>query len=66
MVLLDARVHSEHAKVIRCDIRPESVEKYRDAENGTISEKIQRVIPRANVFKTPLYFLENKYCVLKT
>jgi hypothetical protein len=39
MVLVDAESHSEHAQVMRCDIKPGSVEKSRDVENDTISRK---------------------------
>jgi hypothetical protein len=43
MVLVDERAHSGHEKVIRCYIKQESVEKFRDVENQTISEKLQRI-----------------------
>jgi hypothetical protein len=39
MVLVDLKAHFEHAKVIICDIKQESVEKTRDIENHAISEK---------------------------
>jgi hypothetical protein len=37
MGLVYAGVYSKHVQVIRCDIRPGSVKKSRDVENGTIS-----------------------------
>jgi hypothetical protein len=39
---VDAVVHTVHVIVIRCDIKPESVEKSRDGTNGDISEETQR------------------------
>jgi hypothetical protein len=49
MVLIDARVHSEHLLVIRSDIEAESIEKSRVVEMG------QR-IPLGSHFQTPRYF----------
>jgi hypothetical protein len=37
MVILDASVHSEHAKVIRCDFKLGSVERSIDLERGHTS-----------------------------
>jgi hypothetical protein len=36
---VSAVVHFEHELLIGCDIKPESVEKSRDVENESISEK---------------------------
>jgi hypothetical protein len=36
MILIDVRVHFEHVKVIRSNVGPESVEKYRDVQNEPI------------------------------
>jgi hypothetical protein len=47
IVLVDAEFHFKHFQVIRCNIKTESVEKCRDVENETISEKLQRVSPWA-------------------
>jgi hypothetical protein len=40
MVIVYLRYRSEHGQVIRCDIKPGTVERSRDVENRTISEKI--------------------------
>jgi hypothetical protein len=37
MIIVDVRAHSEHVQIIRCGIKPGSVEKSRDVENETIS-----------------------------
>jgi hypothetical protein len=39
MTPVDAGAHSEHVKVIWCNIKRSSVEKSWHAENGTISEE---------------------------
>jgi hypothetical protein len=59
MILVDSRAQSGHMQVIRCDIKPRSVEKSIRSRNGTVSEKIQRVsIPLGPNFETSLYFLK--------
>jgi hypothetical protein len=57
-ILVDATVHSEHGPLIRCDISPRSVERSRDIENGTISEKIQWIIHLGQLFKQRCIFLK--------
>jgi hypothetical protein len=39
MILVNAKVHSEHDQVIRSDIGHGSVEKWRDVQNEPISGK---------------------------
>jgi hypothetical protein len=39
MALVKSRAHFEHVQVIRCDIKRESVEKFRDVQNKPISGK---------------------------
>jgi hypothetical protein len=36
MILVDVRVPPEHLKLIRSNIRPESIEKCRDVQNESI------------------------------
>jgi hypothetical protein len=55
----------EHVQVIRCDIKPGSVEKSRDVKNRMISEKIQRKLPLGHDFQTPHYFIEGITVVLE-
>jgi hypothetical protein len=43
MALVNSRAHSKHVQVIRCDIKWESVEKFRDVQNEPISGKKQRM-----------------------
>jgi hypothetical protein len=38
-VSADGTVHFEHILLIRCDIEPRSVKRFRDVENSIISEK---------------------------
>lgn len=38
---MDARIHSEHVQVIKCDISPKLVKTSKDVKNESISEKIQ-------------------------
>jgi hypothetical protein len=45
MVLIDRGAHSEHISVFGCDIKPGSVGRFRDVENGMVSEKIPWVQP---------------------
>jgi hypothetical protein len=45
MVPVDEGVRFEHAQVIRCDIKPGSVDRNRDVENAMVSEKNQGVVP---------------------
>jgi hypothetical protein len=45
MVLVDMKAHSEHVQVIRCDIKPGSVERSRGVKNGAIFENIVKVYP---------------------
>jgi hypothetical protein len=40
-----AGVHSEHVQLIRSDIGPESVKKYRDVQNEQISGKQRGCYP---------------------
>jgi hypothetical protein len=65
MILVNARANFEHAQVIRSDIGPESVEKFRDVQNGPISGK-KLIISLALFFQPPLYFLETEKCICKT
>jgi hypothetical protein len=44
-VPVEVAVHSEHVQVIRCEIKPGSIERFRDLKDETISEKIRRVYP---------------------
>jgi hypothetical protein len=60
MALVNSRAHSEHIQVIRCDIKQESVEKLRDAQNEPSSGKKRRVIPSGLIVQTPPYFLETE------
>jgi hypothetical protein len=39
MVAVDAGTHSEHVQVIQCDFKRESVKKWTEVENETISGK---------------------------
>jgi hypothetical protein len=41
MALVNSRARSGHVQVIRCDIKRESVEKFRDVQNEPISGKSQ-------------------------
>jgi hypothetical protein len=43
--LVDTAVHSEHGKVIQCDFKPGSVEKFIKLENEIVSEKNPKGIP---------------------
>jgi hypothetical protein len=61
MVLIDARVHSEHAQVIRSNIGPESVEKYRNVQNVPISGKK----PLGPFFQTLLYYLQTEDSIFR-
>jgi hypothetical protein len=36
---VNSRAHSEHVQLVRCDIKRESVEKFRDVQNEPISGK---------------------------
>jgi hypothetical protein len=65
VVLVDARTHSEHIKVIRSDIGPESVEKYRDVENEPNSEKKTKGIPVRHYLSNTAIFLRMKKAFLK-
>jgi hypothetical protein len=58
MILVDARAYFEHVQVIRCNIKPGSVKRFRDVENDTISAKIQRVYPCVP-------FLKHRYVFVK-
>jgi hypothetical protein len=62
MIVVEASAHSEHVQVIRCDIRRESVEKFRDVQNEPISGKKQG-IPLGLIVQTPPYFLETEDCI---
>jgi hypothetical protein len=61
MVQVDGGAHFEHVKVIRCDIKPRSVERSRDCENGQFQKKSKKcyIIPSGLGFQTPLYILED-------
>jgi hypothetical protein len=61
IVLVDGVTHSKHVQVIRCDIKPESVEKSRGVENEPISGK-----NLGPTFQTPLWFFENDKDTVKT
>jgi hypothetical protein len=37
MALVNSRTHCEHVQVIKCDIKRESVEKFRDVQNERAS-----------------------------
>jgi hypothetical protein len=68
MILIDVRVHFEHVKVIRSNVGPESVEKYRDVQNEPIWANFMKKakgIPWDPFFKTPLYFLETEDSIVK-
>jgi hypothetical protein len=43
--MIDTAFHSEHGKLIRCDIGRRLVERCRYGENEVISEKIRKSIP---------------------
>jgi hypothetical protein len=58
MALVNLRPHFEHAQAIRCDIKRESVEKFRDVQNEPISAKKAEGIPLGLIVQTPPYFLE--------
>jgi hypothetical protein len=45
MVPVNSKAHSEHVQVFRCDIKRESVEKFRDVQNKPISGKKLKVSP---------------------
>jgi hypothetical protein len=45
MLLVDVRIYSEHAQVIRSDIGTKSVEKCRDVQNEPIPRKRTRKYP---------------------
>jgi hypothetical protein len=60
MVLVDAGAHCKHVQVIRCVIKYDSIEKCRDFENKTISEKIQGVKPLVPIFQTPKCLFDGK------
>jgi hypothetical protein len=49
-VLVDAAVHYEDAQITRYDNELGSVKRFRDVENETISEKIQREYPKEYYF----------------
>jgi hypothetical protein len=55
IVQVDSGPHFKHVKVIRCDIRLESVKKCRGAENEPISG-----VSLGPHFQTPPYFLQNE------
>jgi hypothetical protein len=45
MIWVDEEAHYKHVQVIRCNIKPELVERSRDARTESISEKEQREYP---------------------
>jgi hypothetical protein len=55
-----AGVHSEHVQLIRSDIGPESVKKYRDVQNEQISGKQRGVLPMGTFLKHRNIFLKLK------
>jgi hypothetical protein len=63
MALANSGAHSEHVQVIRCDIKWESVEKFRDVQNEPVSGKKWRVIPLGLIVQTPPYFLKTEDCI---
>jgi hypothetical protein len=62
IVLIHVSVYSKHVKVIRCDIKPESVKKCRGVENEPISGKKQRVYPQAPYFLEKAEDIVYKFC----
>jgi hypothetical protein len=56
MALINLRAHSEHIQVIRCDIKLESVEKFRDVQNEPVSGKTLRVSLSGLIVQTPPCF----------
>jgi hypothetical protein len=58
-ILLDAKVHSVHVQVIRCDIKLRSVERSNDVQNRMLQEKSKgcTVLPLDTSFKIPTPFL---------
>jgi hypothetical protein len=66
MALVNSKTHSEHVQVIRCDIKLESVEKFRDVQNEPIPAKKAEGIPSGLIVQTPPYFLETEdYTIIK-
>jgi hypothetical protein len=48
MLLLDAILHYDHVKAIRCNIKPESVEGSRNAEKWSELQEIYFTLPTPN------------------
>jgi hypothetical protein len=69
MILEDVGVYLEHVQVIRSNIGPELVEKYRDVQNepiwANVRKKAKGIIHLGLFFKQPLYFLETEYNIWK-
>jgi hypothetical protein len=68
MILVDVRIHLEHAQVIRSKIGPESVEKCRDVQNEPIWANFRKKAKGVHLdpfFKTPLYFLEAENSIIR-
>jgi hypothetical protein len=65
MILLDAKVHSEHVKVIRSDIGTKLVQKCRDVENEPISRKELGVLLQACFLKHRYIFWRLKTSFLR-
>jgi hypothetical protein len=57
MPLIEVKVHSEHLKVIRSDIKLELIENYRGVENEPMPEKKQGNIPRGHILNPRHVFL---------
>jgi hypothetical protein len=47
---VDSRAHSEHVQVFRCDINPGLVERSRDVEDVTITEKSKGITHPKDIF----------------
>jgi hypothetical protein len=56
MALVNSGAHSVHVKIIRCDIKRESLEKFRDVQMS----QFQEGIPVGLIVQTPPYFLNTE------
>jgi hypothetical protein len=56
MFLVDERAQSEHVQVIRCNIKPGSIERSRDVKMVRFQKKSKGITLRPR-YKTPPHFL---------